>query len=202
MRESITAMKTCAWSPNPCNNPTRRYALAPTSAETFALVGRLGYPIFINPSRVSSLLDLAPLIREYKRARWDAGYEEEAEIGLRLPVYVAETAEKAYSEPRESTLYQIQRLINVITASASQGGIQDDRLAQAERLKTLDYDGVLDNMVVYGIPDAVSDRLAQLREELGFNQMVYEVNFGCRVPLELQINCVRLLTEQVAPQFK
>ena len=188
--------------PKPLQNPHPPIRIGATSADTFALVGRMGYPIFINPSRVSSLLDLAPLIREYKRARWDAGFESEAEIGLRLPVYVAETAEKAYSEPRESTLYQIQRLINVITASASQGGIQDDRLAQAERLKTLDYDAVLDNMVVYGTPEAVSDRLAQLREDLGINQIVYEVNFGCRVPLELQINCVRLMTERVVPQFK
>ena len=188
--------------PKPLQQPHPPIRIGATSAETFALVGRLGYPIFINPSRASSLLDLAPLIREYKQARWDAGFEEEPEIGLRLPVYVAETAEKAYSEPRESTLYQIQRLIDVITASATQGGIQDDRLAQAERLKTLDYDGVLDNMVVYGTPEAVSDRLVQLREELGINQVVYEVNFGCRVPLELQINCVRLLTERVVPQFK
>ena len=188
--------------PKPLQDPHPPIRIGATSAETFALVGRLGYPIFINPSRVSSLMDLAPLIREYKKSRRDAGYKEEADIGLRLPVYVAETAEKAYSEPRESTLYQLQRLINVITASASQGGIQDNRLAQAERLKTLDYDGVLENMVVYGTPEAVSDRLAQLREDLGINQLVYEVNFGCRVPLELQINCVRLLTERVAPQFK
>ena len=153
--------------PKPLQEPHPPIRIGATSAETFALVGRLGYPIFINPSRVSSLLDLAPLIQEYKRARRDAGYKEEAEIGLRLPVYVAETAEKAYSEPRESTLYQLQRLINVITASATQGGIQDDRLAQAERLKTLDYDGVLDNMVVYGTPEAVSDRLAQLRGAVG-----------------------------------
>ena len=187
--------------PKPLQQPHPPIRIGATSAETFALVGRLGYPIFINPSRVSSIMELAPLIREYKQSRWDSGYKDEAEIGLRLPVYVAETAEKAYSEPRESTLYQIQRLINVITASATQGGIQDDRLAQAERLKALDYDGVLDNMVVFGTPEAVSDKLAQLRDDLGINQIVYEVNFGCRVPLELQINCVRLMTERVVPQF-
>ena len=166
------------------------------------MVGQMGYPIFINPSRVSSLMDLAPMIGEYRQARRDAGYHEEAEIGLRIPVYVAETPEPAHSEPKESALFQLQRLINVITASATQAGIGDDRQAQAERLKAMDYDAMLKNMVIFGTPEEVTDRLRQLHEELGINQFVYEVNFGCRVPLELQINSVRLMNERVVPQFK
>lgn len=188
--------------PKPLQSPHPPIRVGATSVETFALVGRMGYPIFINPSRVSSLSDLVPMIKEFREARIDAGYPAEVDVGLRVPVYVAETKEQAYSEPKESALYQLQRLINVIAASASQGGISDDRLAQAERLKGLDYDAMLKNMVIYGSPEMVTERLMQLQEELGINQFVYEVNFGCRVPLEHQIKSVRLLNERVAPNFK
>ncbi|PKB78994.1 MAG: hypothetical protein BZY88_15585 [SAR202 cluster bacterium Io17-Chloro-G9] len=189
--------------PKPFQQPHPPVRIGATSAETFTLVGAMGYPIFINPSRVTSLLDLAPYIQEYRQARKEAGYTALVDVGLRVPVYVAETAEKAYEEPRYSTMYQVQRLINVITASASAEGISgnDDRLAQAERIKSMSYEDVLANTVVYGTAEAVSERLHELQEELGLTQIIYEVNFGCHVPLEQQKKAVRLLNERVAPQF-
>ena len=124
-------------------------------------------------------------------------------MGLRVPVYVAETKEKAYSEPKESTMFQMQRLINVITQSIGEAGISagDDRAAQAERLKAMTYEDVLANMVVYGTPESVVERLQELQEELGLTQVIYEVNFGCNVPLEHQIKAVRLINEKVAPNL-
>ena len=191
-----------AVSPQPLQQPHPPIRIGVSSAETFAMVGRMGYPMFINPTRASSLSDLAPLIQEFKRARWEAGFSEQVEIGLRLPIYVAETAEQAYSEPKESTMYALRRLSNIIGATASLEGVADDRVAQAERLGTLDYDAVLKTMVVYGTPESVTDQLRQLQEDLGINQLVYEVNFGSQMPLQLQIKAMRLLNERVVPQFK
>ena len=188
-------------APKPLQQPHPPIRIGATSAETFALIGRMGYPIFINPARVSSLSELAPMIQEYKKARREAGFSEEVDIGLRLPLYVAETAEQAYSEPKESTMVGVQRLTSLIAHSATLQGVGDDRQAQAERLHKLDYDNVLKNMVVYGTPEAVADRLHQLQEELGINQLVYEVNMGSRMPLELQMNAVRLIHEKVVPHF-
>ena len=188
-------------APKPLQKPHPPIRIGATSAETFALIGRMGYPIFINPARVSSLSDLAPMIKEYKQARREAGFPDEVDIGLRLPLYVAETAEKAYSEPKESTMYGVQRLTGLIAETTTLPGVGDDRQAQVDRLKKLDYDTVLKNMVVYGTPEAVTDQLRQLQEELGINQLVYEVNLGSRMPLELQINTVRLLHEKVVPNL-
>ena len=63
------------------------------------------------------------------------------------------------------------------------------------------YEDVLANTVVYGTPESVVERLQQLQEELGLTQVIYEVNFGCNVPLEHQIKAVQLINEQVAPNF-
>ena len=163
----------------------------------------MGYPIFINPSRVATLLDLKPLVTEFHAARKKAGHTGSVDVGLRVPVYVAETKEKAYSEPKESTMFQMQRLVNVVTQSIGEAGITagDDRAAQAERLKAMTYDDVLANTVVYGTPESVVERLQELQEELGLTQVIYEVNFGCSVPLEHQIKAVQLINEKVAPKL-
>ncbi len=190
--------------PKPLQRPHPPIRIGATSADTFGLVGHMGYPIFINPSRVFSLLALAPFIEEYQQAYQDAGHPGDMQIGLRVPVYVAETIEQAYAEPKESTLYQMRRLIQVITASAMQSGIgtNDNRLLQAERLKSMSYEDVVQNMVIYGTPEMVVDRLRQLQEALGLTQIVYEVNFGCHIPYELQAKCLQLMQERVIPHFK
>ena len=189
--------------PKPLQKPHPPIRIGATSEDTFELVGRMGYPIFINPSRVTTLLDLKPLVAEFHQAREKAGHTGQVDVGLRVPVYVAETKEKAYSEPKESTMFQMQRLINVITQSIGEAGISagDDRAAQAERLKAMTYEDVLANTVVYGTPESVVERLQQLQEELGLTQVIYEVNFGCNVPLEHQIKAVQLINEQVAPNL-
>ena len=189
--------------PKPLQKPHPPIRIGATSEDTFELGGRMGYPIFINPSRVTTLLDLKPLVAEFHQAREKAGHTGQVDVGLRVPVYVAETKEKAYSEPKESTMFQMQRLINVITQSIGEAGISagDDRAAQAERLKAMTYEDVLANTVVYGTPESVVERLQQLQEELGLTQVIYEVNFGCNVPLEHQIKAVQLINEQVAPNL-
>ena len=189
--------------PKPLQKPHPPIRIGATSEDTFELVGRMGYPIFINPSRVTTLLDLKPLVAEFHQAREKAGHTGQVDVGLRVPVYVAETKEKAYSEPKESTMFQMQRLINVITQSIGAAGISagDDRAAQAERLKAMTYEDVLAYTVVYGTPESVVERLQQLQEELGLTQVIYEVNFGCNVPLEHQIKAVQLINEQVAPNL-
>ena len=143
------------------------------------------------------------MVAEFRAAREKAGYTGTVDVGLRLPVYVAETNEKAYSEPKQSTMFQMERLIRVITESVGQSGISigDDRAAQAKRLQGMSYEDVLANTVVYGTPESVVERLQELQEELGINQVIYEVNFGCNVPLEHQIKSVQLLNEKVVPKL-
>ncbi|GIT02045.1 MAG: hypothetical protein CM1200mP27_06700 [Chloroflexota bacterium] len=80
----------------------------------------MGYPIFINPSRVTTLLDLKPMVGNLgllgkKRVilgRWTS---------VSAPCVRSETKEKAYFEPKQSTMFQMERLIRVITNQWSTG---------------------------------------------------------------------------------
>ena len=122
--------------------------------------------------------------------------------GLRIPIYVAETAEQAYWEPQESAMFSVNRLGVRVGSYAEYGGTTGDWQAESDRILGMSYDDWLRDKVVYGTPEAVSDRLHQLREELTLDQIVFEVNYGSQISPERQHNSLRMFMEQVVPQFK
>jgi alkanesulfonate monooxygenase SsuD/methylene tetrahydromethanopterin reductase-like flavin-dependent oxidoreductase (luciferase family) len=187
--------------PKPVQKPHPPIRIGITSEETFPHIGRMGYPIIINPSRVFSLAELGPYIQQYRQAWKEAGHAGTPQVGLRVPLYVAETVERAYEEPKASTLGAVQGLGNRVADSAPRAGTTGDWNAQAERLRRMGYDDWLREKVVYGVPEAVVDRLQQLREELDLTQLLYEINYGRQIPYELQLKNLRLINERVIPRL-
>ena len=95
----------------------------------------------------------------------------------------------------------MQGLGERVARSASRPGTTGNWNAQAERVRHMSYDDWLRDKVVYGTPDTVVPRLQQLRAELGLTQLLYEINYGRQLPYELQLRNLRLINEQVMPQF-
>jgi len=56
--------------------------------------------------------------------------------------------------------------------------------------------------VIIGSPERVADRLEQLREELGLNGILTELNFGALIPSEKMTRSLQLLCEKVMPRFR
>ena len=188
--------------PKPFQNPHPPIRVGITSAETFPIIGRMGYPIFINPSRVFSLAELAPNIQNYRKAWKQAGHPGEGNVGLRVPVYAAEKAGDAYNEPMESTMASVFNLGQRVAGSASREGTSGNWEAQAEHIQGMTYDDWLRDKVVYGTPEAIVDRLGQLIEDLQLDQIIYEINFGRRIPYELQMTNLRLMNDRVIPHLR
>ena len=188
--------------PKPLQKPHPPIRIGITSSETFPIIGRMGYPLIINPSRVFALSELAPSIQKYRAAWKEAGHPGEGEIGLRVPIYLAETAEKAYTEPMDSTVANIQAIGQRVAASASRTGTTGNWQVESDRILGMTYDDWVRDKVLFGTPEAVVDRLLELREELHLSQIVFENNFGRRIPYELQMNSLRLMMERVVPKLK
>jgi alkanesulfonate monooxygenase SsuD/methylene tetrahydromethanopterin reductase-like flavin-dependent oxidoreductase (luciferase family) len=187
--------------PKPLQTPHPPIRVGITSEVTFPIVGRMGYPIIINPSRVFALSELGPYIEQYRQAWHDAGHAGTPQVGLRVPLYVAETAQRAHDEPQASALVSIRGLGERVASSATRLGTTGDWSAQAEHIRGMSYDDWLRDKVVYGTPEFVVDRLQQLRDELHLTQIMYEVNYGRQIPYELQVKNLRLITERVIPQL-
>jgi alkanesulfonate monooxygenase SsuD/methylene tetrahydromethanopterin reductase-like flavin-dependent oxidoreductase (luciferase family) len=147
------------------------------------------------------LTELGPYIKQYREAWYEAGHAGTPQVGLRVPLYVAETAQRAYAEPKESALTAIHGLSDRVARSAPRAGTTGDWSAQAEHIQHMTYEDWLRDKVVYGTPDTVVPRLQQLRDELGLTQLMYEVNYGRQMPYELQLRNLRMINQYVVPQL-
>ena len=94
------------WSPSYQKpHPPIRVALA--SAETFSLVGKMGHAIFVSAN--TPIPQLQERLAMYRQARQEAGHTGPADIALRIPAYVAETAEHAPSPGEHHACHSLRR---------------------------------------------------------------------------------------------
>jgi alkanesulfonate monooxygenase SsuD/methylene tetrahydromethanopterin reductase-like flavin-dependent oxidoreductase (luciferase family) len=56
--------------------------------------------------------------------------------------------------------------------------------------------------MIVGTPDRVADKLLGLREELGLDGILAELNPGSLIPHARVMNALRLLCQEVMPRFK
>src|SRR5438445_1924018 len=93
------SFKNIAVAPKPLQKPLPPIRIAAASPDTYPSVGERGLPIFIN-ARYGSFSEFAPAIQEYRAAYAAAGHPGHGQVYLRVPTYLAETEERAYSEPQ------------------------------------------------------------------------------------------------------
>jgi alkanesulfonate monooxygenase SsuD/methylene tetrahydromethanopterin reductase-like flavin-dependent oxidoreductase (luciferase family) len=190
-------------SPRPYQVPHPPIRMAATSDETFPMAGRMGLPIFIG-LRATEIADLRTQLGPYRQAWRDAGHPGEPSVYLRIPVYVSPTEEGAREEPRESLTAFFGRQTALAQSSVGRAGAgpADRRSAQVARMASLTYEDMLARKVAFGTPPRVIDRLKALREDLGLDGIVAELNPGGFIPRELEARSLHLLTHEVMPAFR
>ena len=189
-------------TPKPYQKPWPEIRIAANSRDTFPAIGKLGHGVFV-AVRLGTLSELAPNIRAYREAYKAAGHPGEGKVFLRAPVYVAETADQARSEPEESIMYFYRYLGERLEDSATRAGVRaiEDRAARGRRLQTITYDEALRDKIIVGTPEQVTDRLMQLKEELGLDGILAEMNCGTKILHSQVMKSLQLLCERVKPQF-
>jgi alkanesulfonate monooxygenase SsuD/methylene tetrahydromethanopterin reductase-like flavin-dependent oxidoreductase (luciferase family) len=189
--------------PKPYQRPHPPVRVAATTRETFPQVGQRGYPIFIG-LRGFDVAEGAQHLRVYRQAWREAGHAGNGDVFLRIPIYVAETAERARSEPEASTMRSYRRLGETFGRSAGAAGTtaDEERVERAQRLSAVSYDDLLRGRLAYGTPEAVVERLRQLQETLGLSGVLMEPNVGGHIPRELVFRSIRLFAQEVAPKLR
>jgi alkanesulfonate monooxygenase SsuD/methylene tetrahydromethanopterin reductase-like flavin-dependent oxidoreductase (luciferase family) len=188
--------------PKPYQQPHPPVRIAATSPDTFPSIGSLGYPIFA-ASRLGTLSELEPSIREYRAAYAAAGHPGRGEVFLRVPVFVAPTEAAARSQPEQSIMGFYRQLGAQLEASANEPGARPEerRAERGRRLQAIAFDEVVRDKTIVGTPEQVTERLQGLRDELGLDGILAEMNCGGQIPRELVLQSLRLLCEQVMPHF-
>jgi alkanesulfonate monooxygenase SsuD/methylene tetrahydromethanopterin reductase-like flavin-dependent oxidoreductase (luciferase family) len=189
--------------PKPLQKPFPETRIAATSPDTYATIGAMGYPIFC-AVRLGTLSELVPSIRSYREAYRAAGHPGEGQAFLRVPVYVAEDARRAREEPEQSIMYFYRMLGAQLADSATRVGARavEQRAERGQRLQIIDYKEVLREKIVVGTPDAVVMRLREIREELGLDGILAELNCGSRIALPKVLRSLELLCREVMGAFR
>lgn len=189
--------------PKPCQQPLPEIRIAATSPDTYAAIGAMGYPIFC-AVRLGTLSELGPLLHAYREAYVAAGHSGRGKVFLRVPVYVAETEARARAEPEPSIMHFYRVLGARLEQSAAASGARaiEQRAERGQRLQSIDYDEVLREKIVVGTPRMVVDRLSALREELGIDGILAELNCGSRIPHARVMRSLELLCGKVMPAFR
>jgi alkanesulfonate monooxygenase SsuD/methylene tetrahydromethanopterin reductase-like flavin-dependent oxidoreductase (luciferase family) len=189
--------------PRPYQVPHPPMRMAATSPETFAVAGRMGLPIFVG-LRVTELEDLKEQLVPYRQAWREAGHAGAPSVYLRIPVYASATERGAVEEPRESLTSFFARQSELARAAVGRAGAgpAERRQVQAERMASLSYEDILARKVAFGTAAGVIDRLRQLREELGLDGIVAELNPGGLIPPELETLSLRILAHEVVPALR
>jgi alkanesulfonate monooxygenase SsuD/methylene tetrahydromethanopterin reductase-like flavin-dependent oxidoreductase (luciferase family) len=180
--------------PKPFQKPHPPLRVAATTHETYALVGRMGLPIFL-AVRSTSVSDLKRSIGSYHAGWREAGHSGRGQVTLIVPVYVADTEARARAEPEASTMH----FFRTIADQLARGGVE--READAARLGRLTYDEVQQELVVYGTAEAVAARLQELREDLGYSALSVWMNVGGLIPHERVLGSMRRFAERVIPRL-
>jgi alkanesulfonate monooxygenase SsuD/methylene tetrahydromethanopterin reductase-like flavin-dependent oxidoreductase (luciferase family) len=190
-------------TPRPYQLPHPPIKIAATTAETFPRMGQQGHPIFVG-LRGMDIPELRDNIKEYRKAWQEAGHPGEGSVSLRIPVYASETEEGAIEEPWESIHAYFSRMGNLYRESAGRAGIDATELREqrAERLAAMSYEQILETKVAFGTAEKLVDRFTHLKEELGLNNVVAELNAGGLIPADYMLRSLKILTHKVMPAFK
>ena len=189
--------------PKPYQSPHPPIRVAATSVDTFPTIGAEGYDIFA-AVRLGTLSELAPNISAYRAAFTAAGHAGRGRVFLRVPIYLADTLERAREEPRASIMQFYRQLGEQLEASASEAGARaiEQRDVRGRRLQAITYDEVLRDKVIVGTPEMVVERLGAVADELGLDGILAELNCGGQVPRQGVLRALQLLCQEVMPAYR
>ena len=75
------------------------------------------------------------------------------------------------------------------------------RYATAARLASLDYADILENRAIVGSAADIARRVGELRDVLGIDGVVAELNPGGRLDEATTLESLRILAREVKPEF-
>ena len=190
--------------PKPVQRPHPPIRLAANSDESFERAIAEAWPVFASP--ITAFHE--DLDRRYAQY-WEARTEREGarppatDVGLALPVHVAETSEQARDEARAS----VASYMNVIASTGrrtllSRGGDPNNLPPLMQRNRPSNLEQLLDEVCAIGSVREVSEKLAALRERYGVGHFLTWCNTGGMIPHDQVVRSMTLIMERVAPALR
>ena len=190
--------------PKPLQKPYPPIRIASNSADTFELVGKLGYPMFATPVIVP-MPRLKEGIELYRQTLLDEGHSFNGEeLSLSMPVFAAKTSVEARAVPERS----VMNFVSVVTASmetplAQETTAFNPRVVETQaRFQAMDYDTWCSEIAVFGDPAACIEKLGELRQEFQPGEFICGFNPGGLIEHSRVSEAMKLFAREVIPHFR
>jgi alkanesulfonate monooxygenase SsuD/methylene tetrahydromethanopterin reductase-like flavin-dependent oxidoreductase (luciferase family) len=188
--------------PKPYQKPTPPIRIAASTPDTFPAIGRRGAAIFASV-RHTTWSDLAKQIQSYHDAWAEAGHPGRGQVFVSAPTYLAETEERARSEPKESITHFYHEQANLLEGAARLVDAETAarRMRRVDQLRSLRYEDGLRDHALVGTPDTIAKRVKVLQKEIGLSGILAELNCGGLIPHRQVLSAMQLLCNEVKPSF-
>ncbi len=161
--------------PKPLQQPHPPLFVAALSPETFALVAEKGYNLLVTPT-LMALPELKEFILDAKRRLVALGRDPDSiEFPMNWQMHVAETEAVAKARTQEAFAWYFDKVMGLIPSGESVPATYE---AYAEMAQAYDDAGgfPIDHLqelgvVVIGDADGVSERIAEVRDDVGINRI-------------------------------
>jgi alkanesulfonate monooxygenase SsuD/methylene tetrahydromethanopterin reductase-like flavin-dependent oxidoreductase (luciferase family) len=188
--------------PKPVQQPYPPIRVASNSEDTFALMGRLGYPIFV-ASQVNPFHKIREYLPLYRQAREAAGQPEcsREDVTVLMPLYVGDNPAQIRQDLEPSISHWLQTVATLYPDLAS-GPLPEGRLREVlERIRRMTYEQVCQVMAVFDTPQACVERLKRFEQEFDMGRLICWFNPGGMVPHERVMRSMELFAARVMPHF-
>ncbi len=194
--------------PKPYQKPHPPLLLVCVSPETIAFAARRAWPML--NSILFGPLDQVVRNRDvYISAMQESRYSEAdikttlASWGVSRHVYIAPTDSQAIREAEAAERWyqdSLARFLVPENIDAAPPGLQPQFRMLAERLKTVTWEGLLKETVLFGSPEQIIDKVREM-EEAGVGELLCWMNFG-GLPQDRVERSMQLFAEKVMPHFR
>ena len=180
--------------PKPIQKPHPTVRVAANSADTFELVGKMGYALFA-ATIVVPLPTLRESVKQYRQLLVAGGHPVNAdELYLLGPLYVAKDAKEARAVPEAS----VKNFISIGTQSvAGLPGLQE----ATKRLRTMTYDDYCNDIAIFEEPGRCIEKLKSLEEEFHPGEFMFWFNQGGLIDHSKVMESMTLFAQEVMPHF-
>jgi alkanesulfonate monooxygenase SsuD/methylene tetrahydromethanopterin reductase-like flavin-dependent oxidoreductase (luciferase family) len=183
--------------PRPVQKPHPPIFVAAGSPETYPATGQRGLGILV-PGHVQPIAALQDHLAVYRQAGREAGHEARLRVTYLIPIYLAERQQQAEADPEPHVMYYYDVLGRLLSGEFPESY---QRYGESRRrLGTLTYEDIRRERAIFGDPAYCLERLQQIRETLGIQQLMGWMNIG-GLPHDKVLQSMRLFAEHVLPKL-
>jgi alkanesulfonate monooxygenase SsuD/methylene tetrahydromethanopterin reductase-like flavin-dependent oxidoreductase (luciferase family) len=190
--------------PKPVQQPHPPIRVAANSADTFALMGQMGYPIFA-ASQVNPFHRIREFLPLYHQARKVAGHPTStaADVTVLMPLYVGDSPAEIRRVLEPSIRHWLQTASLLYSSPHAETGPEAGRLKElSQRARRMTYEQVCEVMAVFDTPEACVERLRRFQQEFGMGQVICWFNPGGLVPHDQVMRSMERFAAKVMPHFQ